>query len=164
MKEIKFRPLRLCKKTNKIIVASYMSWRKVKSADHYCTFNLVVNNDYKNMNPEDYVYNHKGEQLYFYAYNPADIPIYNYSFLLDIEEIHSTTGLRAINWGDSTTYSGKGIDCDGVPTISFFTSEYIGTHCNDVNSFEPLTVKMVVYWCWWFIYNLNNVNLKIGVK
>ena len=41
MKTITFRPLRRIKKTGKIVVASYMQWRKVKTAD-YSKFKLVV--------------------------------------------------------------------------------------------------------------------------
>src|ERR1700728_4561579 len=82
MKEIKIRPLRRIKKTGKICVASYMSWYKVKCAD-YSKFSLTVDNEYKSFPLDEYVYNHKGERLFWRDYNPSDIPIY-YSDVLSM--------------------------------------------------------------------------------
>lgn len=48
MRTIKFRPLRVIKKTGKITVASYMQWRKVMTAD-YNQFNLIISDDHKKM-------------------------------------------------------------------------------------------------------------------
>jgi hypothetical protein len=160
MREIVFRPLRRIKKTGKITVASYMQWRKVKTAD-YSKFNLIVDDEYKLMPKDEYVYDHKGELLFFYTYNPAEIPIFTPP-LPDIETIFDTTDARGFNYGQCTNYSGKGIDCDGVPTFSHFTADYLGTHKYDLNAFEPLTVDMVTKWFGWFIYQLNNSYLQIG--
>ena len=62
MKEITFRPLRRDKKTGKIIVASYLSWYKIKCADRTKLL-LTILTEYKAMNPDDLVYTHKGERL-----------------------------------------------------------------------------------------------------
>lgn len=60
MRTIKFRPLRVIKKTGKIAVASYMQWRSIKTAD-YNNFNLVIDESYKMLNDADYVYDHLGK-------------------------------------------------------------------------------------------------------
>lgn len=160
MKTITFRPLRRIKKTGKIAVASYMGWRKVKTAD-YGKFNLVIDNEYKDMPMGEYVHDHEGELLFFYAYNPADIPVFN-SQLVDLEYIFATTDVRGFYGETANHYSGNGIDCDGVPTFSHFSADYLGKHEYDVNKFEPLTVGMVVKWFGWFLLQLDNSYLQIG--
>src|SRR5688572_7137745 len=97
MRTIAFRPLRRIKKTGKITVASYMQWRKVMTAD-YSKFNLVVDNEYKLMPKDEYVYDHNGELLYFFNYNPADVPVFQYNPLFDIEEIQLNHKNYGILW------------------------------------------------------------------
>lgn len=99
MKTIKFRPLRRIKKTGKVTVASYMLWRKVKSAD-YSKFNLIVDDEYKGMPSDEYVYNHEGEQLFFFTYNPDEITIYNQTGILDID-LQPIPTPWAVKWIDS---------------------------------------------------------------
>ena len=161
MKTITFRPLRRIKKTGKIVVASYIQWRKVKTAD-YSKFKLVVDTEYKSMIESEYVYNHTGEQLFFFTYNPDEIPIYNQTGILDID-LQPIPTPWAIKWIDSNKmfYSCKGVDCDGVPAFAHYTAN----HCcdyDDINQFEPLTVGMVTKWFGWFLYQLENSELQIG--
>lgn len=175
MKEILFRPLRRIKKTNKITVASYVQWRKVKTAD-YNKFNLTVNDEYKMFPKEEYVYDHKGGLIFFFTYNPADIMIFQRTLIdevdFDFDEarsvyrdfiIHNDGGKYGSPW---TSYFMRGTDCDGVPTFSHWdenrvTQEdcwnYFGS-----DQFEPLTVDTVLKWFGWFLYQLENSYLKIG--
>lgn len=71
MKTITFTPLRLIKKSGKITVSSYMQWRKIKSAD-YSQFILALNYSYKAFKDTDYVYNHKGEQLFWFNHKSPE--------------------------------------------------------------------------------------------
>ena len=102
MKTIKFRPLRRIKKTGKITVASYMQWRKVKTAD-YSQFKLIVNQEYKTFDKDELVYDHKGENLFWRHYNPEEIPLF---------ENHNQKTWKT----DYDMYCAKGLDVDGVPT------------------------------------------------
>src|SRR5690606_11615957 len=86
MKTIKFRPLRRIKKTGKITVASYMQWRNLMTAD-YREFNLILSEEHKAFPKDEYVYNHKGEVLFFFDYNPLDVPVFQHTFLTDIKTI-----------------------------------------------------------------------------
>lgn len=162
MKTIKFRPLRRIKKTGKITVASYMQWVKVKRAD-YSEFNLVLLDDYKDFNPDEYIYNHEGKQLFFYQYMPDEVPVFQNSIVCDLDEIRLNNAMYGIQWsGGSISYHAKGTDCDGVPIFSHLTDDNVATHYNNMNDFEPLTVRTVVFWVGWFLYNLNKSNLKAG--
>lgn len=168
MKEITFRPLRRNKKTGKVIVASYMGWRKVMTAD-YSKFNLIVDDEYKKFPSNDFVYNHKGELLFFFTYNPADIPVYDSDAERVIDEhwldkIHESREPHGIRWssGGHINYSGKGMDCEGIPVFSHCTQDYVADYYKDVDKFEPLTVGTVVKWFGWFLYQLNNSYLQIG--
>lgn len=168
MKTVTFRPLRLIKKTGKITVASYMQWRKVMTAD-YSKFNLVVDDEYKRFSKEDYVHDHEGNLLYFYTYNPADVPVFHSASFdfVSLEEIQKNNKMYGINWGSSLPanhihYNMPGTDCDGVPTFSHGSADYLATHHKDVSPFEPLTVAMVNMWFGWFLYQLENSYLKIG--
>lgn len=160
MKTITFRPLRFNKKMGKIIVASYMQWRKVKTAD-YNKFNLVIDNEYKNMRSNEYVYNHEGEQLFFFTYNPNELPIFSYPFPFNFTDVLKIDGIYTIG-NRSTYYTARGIDIDGVPTFTHHTANKVARDYRDMNQFEPLTVAMVVKWLGWFLYQLENSNLKIG--
>ncbi len=143
-------------KTGKITVASYMQWRKVMTAD-YNKFNLIISDEHKVMSKSEYVYNHKGEQLYFRNYNPADVPIFSAPFdLNDVREKHPQYGVRwEIN--NHINYTMIGTDCDGVPCFSHFTANYIADHYfKKINDFVPLTVEIVSYWYGWFLWQLNN--------
>jgi hypothetical protein len=168
-KIIKFRPLRRIKKTDKITVASYMQWRKIKTAD-YNKFNLIIDSEYKNFNPDEYVYNHMGEILFWYNHtNPESLPK-NYP------SIESAINLLGVDkslfvgeeWkmsepiSDGFHWSIKGFDCDGVPIFTHYTEKYIITNFKDISVFKPLTVGMVNKWFGWFLWKLNNSDLKIG--
>ena len=150
IKTINFRPLRRVKKTGKIVVASYMQWRKVKLAD-YNKFNLIIDPEYKILPKDEYIYNHKGENLFWRHYNPEEIPIVTSYELIDGEQFLPD------NWRtDYEMYSAKGLDCDGVPAFSNYTANDIVNSKADMTDFEPLTVKTVQYWFGWFMYKLNN--------
>lgn len=142
-----------------------MQWRKVKTAD-YDQFQLIVINEYKGMNPDAFVYDHEGKQLFFYAYSPEDVPVFPYHQFIDLDAIRAAHEQYAIHWSPDSppNYSSKGTDCDGVPTFSHLTADYIATHKRDITVFEPLTVKTVTHWVGWFLYNLNNSKLQIGTS
>ncbi len=179
MKTIKFRPLRVVKKGRKIVVASYNQWRSIKTAN-YNNFNLIIDESYKMLNDEDFVYNHLGKRLFFYGYNPGQVPIIKkYYFDVDFDSLedainytqdlefkvgnnfiihHSGTINSPEDW---FTFRMDGADCDGVPTLSFYTADYIATHSSRIDLFEPLTVNMVKMWFGWFLWNLENSILKL---
>ena len=163
-KIINFRPLRRIKKTGKVTVSSYMQWRKVKTAD-YSKFNLVVDDEYKGMSADEYVYDHTGEQLFWFTYAPDEIPIYDF-LCLDIHQwgdVKIPQVPHGINWGSggNINYNVKGMDCDGVPTFSHHTASGCANY-KDIEQFEPLTVGMVTKWLGWFLYQLDNSYLQIG--
>lgn len=164
MKTITFRPLRRIKKTGKIAVASYMQWRKVKTAD-YEPFSLIIDNECAGMPSNEFVYNHEGKQLFFFPY-PPQLTEHFGSQYMDTEVVFQHfdgviwypdgTG-HVVRNGIPTYYTGRGIDCDGVPTFSHYTADYIATQARidyDLMVFEPLTVGMVKSWLTWFIYQL----------
>lgn len=168
MKSITFRPLRMNKKLGKIIVASYLQWYKLTCAD-YNKFILIVNDDYKKFHKDEFVYNHKGELLYFFDYHPSNVPVFQWSKLFDLDEIRSNNKQYGILWdyNDKVNYTMKGTDCVGTPTFSYFTQEYVSEYyCNSVggfpemiHDFNPLTVSTVIKWFGWFIYQLENYRL-----
>lgn len=168
---IKFRPLRVINKTGKIIVASYPQWRSIKTAD-YNNFNLVIDESYKMLNDDDFVYNHKGKQLFFYGYNPGNVPIFISTGLEDKHHLKWEPGNNFIIHNKGTIYSPHdwftfrmdGTDCDGVPTLNFYTADYITTHSSYIHLFEPLTVGMVKIWFGWFLWQLDNSRLKVHIK
>lgn len=156
MKNVQFRPLRRDKKTGKVIVASYSSWRKIKTADCQKTL-LTVKRDYANMKHDEFVHNHKGELLYFYRYNPNDIPLFDPNSIEDTNAIFAITKVRGLknHLSEGYNYSGAGIDCDGIPTFSHFDADYLGTHKYEPFDFEVLTVGTVLLWYEWVINNLS---------
>jgi hypothetical protein len=162
MREIKFRPLRVIKKTGKVTVASYQQWRSVKTAD-YNEFKLVIDESYKNLNDNDFVYDHKDKQLFFYGYKPTDI-IVNPEIPNDVGNVYlnfrKDNPYILLDRGGYKTYWCRGLDCEGVPTFSHYTADYIvSDHTRDYTAFEPLTVGMVKMWFGWFLWQLNNSRL-----
>jgi hypothetical protein len=166
MKSVTFRPLRRIKKTGKITVASYMQWRKVMTSDYY-NFNLLVNDDYKKFPEDEFVYNHRGEQLFWYNHtNPESLPrnypdINSACKIFGVDKSH----FEGEEWkfkepiGKGFHWSVRGFDCDGVPTFSHYDANHVASH-NNINDFEPLTVGMVAKWYGWFLWQLNNSNLN----
>lgn len=163
MKTIIFRPLRRIKKTGKIVVASYMQWRKVDTAD-YSKFNLIIDDEFRGMPKDEYVYDHNGDQLFFFTYNPDEVPVFQYSILFDLDTIREENKHYGILWKDQgkACYNMPGTDCDGVPTFSHYTANHIASNYNDVDQFQLLTVETVIKWYGWFLYRLENSNLQIG--
>ena len=131
MKSIAFRPLRRLS-NGKVAVASYMQWNKVRVAD-YRKFQLVVRDEYKAMDPEEQVHNHKGEPLFFIAIEPDEHTAFPYP---------------------------TGVDCDGTPCFSHYTANRIAENFTDVDQFEPLTVGIVTKWFGWFLYRLDRVSIS----
>ena len=170
MRSVTFRPLRRVKNTGKIVVASYMAWNRLRTSD-YNEFNLTVLDDYKKLPPEEYVYNHKGELLFFFKKNPADIPVYN-SETMDLDALDARNEPFGIYWHGSDNHVNysrcDGMDCAGTPTFTHWTEEYISREDTwryyGPDKFEPLTVKTVVMWWGWFLFQLNNSRLQIGNK
>lgn len=133
-----------------------MQWRKIKTAD-YNEFNLIVDDSYKKISPDEYVYDHKGEQLFWRNYNPEEIPMLNRYALIDGERPPYPPMWKT----DYGMYSGKGIDCDGVPAFSHGSAnEIVKDHTRNLNEYIPLTVEIVNWWFGWFLYQLENVNLQ----
>jgi hypothetical protein len=99
MKVVIFKPLRRIKKTGKITVASYMQWRKVKTSD-YNNFSLIIDDEYKSFPKDEYVYDHKGENLFWYNFkNPQDVPKMNISIQSICERFGiSTEHLEGEEW------------------------------------------------------------------
>jgi hypothetical protein len=164
MKEIKFRPLRLNKKTGKIVVASYLTWRRVKVYDH-SKFELSIDDQYESMDENSFVYDHFGKQLFWFGHtSPSDLkPIFP-DVKSAIENFNVDPSIfEGEQWKMSNIfgYSTTGFDVDGVPVFSHFTANYCATHYEDMGQFTPLTVGMVRYWFGWFLYQLQNSYLEI---
>lgn len=158
MKTITFKPLRRIKKTGKVTVASYMQWRKVKTAD-YNRFILIINDEYKTFSKDELVYDHNGENLFWRHYNPEEIPLIT-GYELSDGEIPPYPPQWKTEYG---MYSAKGLDCDGVPAFSHGTAKEIYNSKADMKDFEPLTVEIVSWWFGWFLYQLKNNKLQIGL-
>ena len=161
MKTINFRPLRVHKKSGKVIVASYPQWYKVRCAN-YNEFVLNVINEYYTMNKTDFVYNRELELLYHLNYNPWDVFVYNGTCLdadFNWDYLSETYKSFSIDKGDGSRVmrSWRGCDCEGTPTFSHHTADSIGNGgCWDLKEWEPLTVGYVVDWLGWFLYHLEN--------
>jgi len=172
MKQIKFRPLRLNKKTGKIIVASYAQWNKVRCAN-YSEFNLIVSNEYEHMDKSAFVYNHQGEQLFHFGYNPWDVHEHYASCIgesVDYFYLRDTyKDFVVINNINGEIYKNRrfrGADCDGTPTFTHYDVDRIteDSTCehHGADAFEPVTVGYVLNWLGWFLYQLENAKLKVG--
>jgi hypothetical protein len=161
MRTITFRPLRRIKKLNKIVVASYGTWSNVMTADNN-KFNLILSDEHKLFSPDEYVYNHKGELIFWFNINPADIPVFTYNPLINFDEIRTKHRWYGTLWeqGRHVNYIGPGLDCSGVPTFSHFTQDRAADPYYDITEFEPLTVKTVTHWYGWFLLQLNNSYLQ----
>lgn len=170
MKEIKFRPLRIIKKTGKITVAAYSQWRRIKTSD-YNMFTLIIDERYKSLAEEDFVYNNLGQQLFFYDFKPNDIiinpkiPRFENWIPSDMEtakylEFRKKYPYILLDKDNYKTFWCRGLDVDGVPIFNYNTADYIATHYDDMMCFTPLTVKTVKLWFGWFLYQLENYCLK----
>ena len=165
MKTVVFRPLRRIKKTGKVAVASYMQWNKVRCAN-YSQFKLDVVPDYKLMDKDEFVYDHKGELLYHFNYNPWDVFVYNGSCIEDgfdwdyMRETYKDFSIDS--GGEWISRYWRGTDCNGTPTFSHLTTDGIANaEYRNVTQFEPLTVGYVIDWLGWFLYQLENSKLKV---
>lgn len=172
MKTIVFRPLRFNKKAGKIIVASYMQWNKVRCGN-YSKFNLIVKDDYEQMNKSDFVYNHEGKQLYHFGYNPWDVYEYYGSCIaegFDWDEMRRTyKDFILVSSFDDKPYKSyhiRGADCAGTPTFTHYDEDRVTSddtwNYYGSDAFEPVTVDYVITWLGWFLYQLENSYLKVG--
>lgn len=161
MRKIKFRPLRRIKKTGKICVASYIQWNNIMTAD-YDIFNLTVVDEYSTMPKDEFVYNHLGELLYFFYFDPNDIQIFDSYKENDPERLVNNHYHYGLNHGEDhhINYNVRGTDCYGVPVFSHMTADYIGTHYSDPFQFTPLTVEMVVKWLSWLMFRLKRTKIE----
>lgn len=162
MKAITFRPLRRIKKTGRVVIASYSQWRRVFTAD-YAQFQLAIEREYEGMPGEEHVFNHEGQPLFWRDFDPAQIPVFEHNVLFDLGDIQAAHPSYAIRWSPEgrINYSccRLGLDCDGVPTFSHHTIDYVAEHLAAYAEYEPLTVATVVKWFGWFVYQLENVRL-----
>ncbi len=159
-----FRPLRRVKKLGKIVVSSYTTWNAVRVADSRWDkiSELTIDTEYHSFPKDEYVYNHLGEQLFFYDYNPNAMPVYASGVPLPIDRriIIDQHGGYAISYGGANlNYCGKGLDCEGTPTFSHYTMDYVAEHNYNIGEFEPLTVNTVIEWYGWFLLNLKNTKI-----
>jgi len=177
MKHVNFKPLRRIKRTGKITVASYMQWHCVKEAD-VMPFLLHLDKSYEAFSDDEIVYNHAGENLFFFTTNPAEIPVYSGEAMAMLA--NTTGGGDTVNmlkqvvdrlskfpreyyvqWHpDSVNANIRGCDCNGTPAFSHYSQKEVARQFNDVTQFEPLTVKTVKFWLGWFLYGLNNVRFS----
>lgn len=72
-----------------------MGWNKVRCAN-YDKFNLIIDDEYNQLPKDEFVYNHNGELLYFFDYSPADVPIFQYSKMFDLDEIRANNGITKV--------------------------------------------------------------------
>ena len=173
MNTIKFRPLRMIKKTGKVCVASYMQWNRVRCAN-YSKFNLIIVNEYEHLNKSDFVYNHEGKQLYHFGYNPWKVHEHHGSCIaegFDWDYMRKTYKdfiivNRDREGREYKSYHIRGADCAGTPTFTHYDEDRITTddtwNYYGADAFEPLTVDYVITWLGWFLYQLENSNLKIN--
>lgn len=166
MKEIVFRPLRRVKKTGKIVVASYAQWCKIATAD-YGQFKLIVDDEYKALPKDEYVHNYKGELLFWWTFNPGDLPILKKEGLhFDYDAAKAKYQNFIVDNGSWTTYFVRGLDCNATPTFSHYTEDYISRpdlwEWFTREDYQPLNVETVTKWFGWFLFNLNNSYLQIG--
>jgi hypothetical protein len=172
MKTIIFRPLRKIKKTGKVTVASYMQWRKVKTAD-YSNFLLIVNEEYKTFPKDELVYDHNGENLFWKDFDPEQIPILP-PYILRQENYEYPKQWRTnYGMGYCDHFCASGLDCSGVPLFSHgtehnltignmhdYTLGDVGEQINAMHEYELLTVEVVVKWFGWFLYQLEKAQLQ----
>lgn len=162
MRELKFRPLRRIKKTGKICVASYSQWSIIMTAD-YEKFKLTVVDEYSQMPKDEFVHNHLGELLYFFKFDPNEIPVFdNYQQVEDNDDVQGKQHYHyGLNHGHHhhTTFNVRGTDCYGVPCFSHYDADTIGTHYSDPFSFTPLTVDIVTKWLVWIMFRLRNAKI-----
>lgn len=140
------------------MVAGYLQWNKVRS-ENYHPYELVIAPEYRDLPQDEYVHNHKGDLLYFYNYNPNDIPILNAGEAGIAKSLYRVYGIYS-NGFTMFMGSSAGIDCEGTPTFSHFTADYLGTHGYNLDDFEPLTVGKVLEWYEWFIYRLDKAKIS----
>lgn len=161
MKEIKFNPIRIDKKTGKCIIASYSQWYKIKNASKIGV-KLIIDDLYKHLPNDTELYNHKLKQLFFYDYKPKEI--------LEVAGVDASPLFgRGINFsyhfrpsGYDDVFCCEGLDCDGTPAFSHYTTDHIANNARSdkyLMSFSPLTIGMMKEWLWWWIYSMKNVEL-----
>jgi hypothetical protein len=128
----------------------------------YNKFPLILSDEHKALPPDEFVYNHKGELLYWFNINPADIPIFTYNRLMDSNKNRAEHRWHGTLWehGQHATFIGPGLDSDGVPCFSHFTQERVSDPYYNLDEIEPLTVATVRHWFGWFLLNLNNSYLQ----
>ena len=74
----------------------------------YNKFNLILSDEHKALPPDEFVYNHNGELLFWFNINPADIPIFDYNRLLDFDAIRAKHKWYGTLWteGQHVNYMG----------------------------------------------------------
>jgi hypothetical protein len=86
-------------------------------------------------------------------YSKFELTIDNtYYFFPENEFVYNHEGKQLFYFIDQ--WRGHGIDCNGTPTFSHYTADYIANQYKHMNDFEPLTVKIVVEWYGKFLLSL----------
>jgi len=147
-----FSPLIRIKSTGKITVLSYMGWRKF----YRMPFSeFEINHEYKSFDVNEYVYNRKGEQLFFYDYRPSDI-------MPRIDGDNTSIKWHHKYSDESIQYGCRGLDCDGIPTFNHHTIDQIANNSFEwMLQYEPLTVGIVIMWLDWIMHNkVERINIR----
>lgn len=125
------------------------------------------------MRPDEYVYDHEGEQLFWKDFDPEKIPYLPPYILRDENYEYPKQWRTNYDMGYCDHFSAQGLDCDGVPTFSHgtphnltignmhnYTLEEAVEVLDPMSEYELLTVEIVVKWFGWFVWQLNNSVLK----
>lgn len=170
MKELKFRPLRIVR--DKIVVASYMQWNKLRTTNYNGQFRLIVDKEYESLPPNEFVNDHKGEQLYHFTYNPWEVFEYHGSCLdegFDWDRMRQRHKDFIIVGKDregqqTKSYFMRGADSAGTPTFTHYDTDRVTQDDTwayyGADAFDPLTVWTVINWFGWVLWNLSNAQIE----
>lgn len=158
MKYVKFRPLMVQKSTGKIIVAGYAQWRKFWLTRYdKPNVDIVIDSNY---DESAYVFNHKGEQLFWRKNIMPDVLPKRHR--RDYNRILATVGIWEPMGESESGFEGyvDGLDCDGIPTFSHGTSKYIASTRNELEEWEPLTVGIINIWFGYILWRFNSHSIE----
>ncbi len=131
------------KKGNFYCVTSYMTWTKIRRLSYHNNQTIYVPTDL-NDSFAGQVVNSKFEPLFWHEEwinigMRIEGKVYGYEY-----DIHC--------------------DCEGVPTFSHMTADYINKHFhNSKQKFYPLTIQVIVHYFQRFVENTPNLNWIHGI-
>lgn len=157
MKEIRFQLLRRLPGSNKIAVAGYQQWRKLKIEDNKGReFHIVLDRTHLNVPEDTLICNHKGENLFWKDFDPEALPqLPHYS------PVYEKFPSLPDGWQkDGETFAAFGIDVEGVPTFSHWDANTIASTSEDMSAWEPLTARTVRRWFERMLYRMENCKYR----